>query len=46
MRLVIDASVVVKWVFPESPEEENTEEALALAPPPVPGAMGVRVTRA
>ena len=30
MRLVIDASVVVKWVFPESLEEENTEEALAL----------------
>jgi predicted nucleic acid-binding protein len=30
MRLVIDASVVVKWVFPESPEEENTEKALAL----------------
>ncbi|HEY0511626.1 MAG TPA: type II toxin-antitoxin system VapC family toxin [Thermoanaerobaculia bacterium] len=30
MRIVIDASVVVKWVFPESAAEENTEEALAL----------------
>lgn len=30
MRVVIDASVVVKWVFPESAEEENVGEALAL----------------
>jgi predicted nucleic acid-binding protein len=30
MRVVIDASVVVKWVFPESEEEEGTEEALSL----------------
>jgi predicted nucleic acid-binding protein len=30
MRMVIDASVVVKWLFPESEAEGNTEEALAL----------------
>jgi predicted nucleic acid-binding protein len=30
MRIVIDASVVVKWVFPDSEAEENTEEALEL----------------
>jgi predicted nucleic acid-binding protein len=29
MRIVIDASVVVKWVFPES-EEEDLEQALSL----------------
>lgn len=29
MRIVIDASVVVKWVFPES-EEEDIEQALSL----------------
>jgi predicted nucleic acid-binding protein len=28
--MVIDASVVVKWLFPESEAEGNTEEALAL----------------
>jgi predicted nucleic acid-binding protein len=30
MRAVIDASVVVKWVLPQSEAEENTGEALAL----------------
>lgn len=30
MRAVVDASVIIKWVFPESEAEENTAEALAL----------------
>lgn len=30
MNLVVDASVVIKWVFPESGSEENVEEALAI----------------
>lgn len=30
MKAVIDASVVVKWVFPASETEENIEEALEL----------------
>ena len=30
MNLVVDASVVVKWVFPEEESEENVEEALAI----------------
>ena len=30
MRVVIDASVVVKWVFPESEGEEDVEQALSL----------------
>jgi len=30
MRLVIDASVVVKWVFPESEGEDDAEQALSL----------------
>ncbi len=30
MRMVVDASVVVKWVFPESAAEENAAEALTL----------------
>jgi predicted nucleic acid-binding protein len=29
MRLVIDASVVVKWVFPESEGEDDAEQALS-----------------
>jgi predicted nucleic acid-binding protein len=30
MRFVLDASVVLKWVFPTAAAEENTEQALAL----------------
>lgn len=30
MRLVIDASVLVKWIFPESPEEPDIDIALSL----------------
>jgi len=30
MRIVVDASVILKWVFPSSAAEENTEQALAL----------------
>jgi predicted nucleic acid-binding protein len=30
MRIVIDASVVVKWIFPESEEEDDAEQALSL----------------
>jgi predicted nucleic acid-binding protein len=30
MKLVIDASVLVKWIFPESPEESDVGAALAL----------------
>jgi predicted nucleic acid-binding protein len=30
MRVVIDASVVVKWALPQSEAEDNTGEALAL----------------
>jgi predicted nucleic acid-binding protein len=30
VKAVIDASVVVKWVFPESETEEDTDRALAL----------------
>lgn len=30
MRIVIDASVVVKWVFPESEGEDDAEQALSL----------------
>lgn len=30
MNLVVDASVVIKWVFPEAESEENVEEALAI----------------
>ena len=30
MNLVIDASVAVKWFFPESPEEQDTDEAVAI----------------
>ena len=30
MRIVIDASVVVKWVFPESEGEDDGEQALSL----------------
>jgi predicted nucleic acid-binding protein len=30
MRIVIDASVVVKWIFPESEGEDDAEQALAL----------------
>jgi predicted nucleic acid-binding protein len=30
MRIVIDASVVVKWIFPESEGEGDTEQALSL----------------
>jgi predicted nucleic acid-binding protein len=29
MKAVVDASVVVKWVFPESEMEEDTDQALA-----------------
>ncbi len=30
MRFVIDASVAVKWFFPESSEEQNTEQAISI----------------
>jgi predicted nucleic acid-binding protein len=30
VNLVIDASVIVKWAIPDSEDEENTEEALAV----------------
>jgi predicted nucleic acid-binding protein len=30
VRAVVDASVVVKWVFPSSAAEDNTDEALML----------------
>jgi predicted nucleic acid-binding protein len=30
MRIVIDASVVVKWIFPESEGEDDAEQALSL----------------
>lgn len=30
MRVVVDASVVIKWVFPDSEAESHREEALAL----------------
>ena len=30
MNLVVDASVVVKWALPDSEDEENKEEALAV----------------
>ena len=30
MNFVIDASVAVKWFFPESPEEQNTEQAITI----------------
>ncbi|HKV12487.1 MAG TPA: type II toxin-antitoxin system VapC family toxin [Thermoanaerobaculia bacterium] len=30
MNVVVDASVVIKWVFPESAQEEHTAEALQL----------------
>jgi predicted nucleic acid-binding protein len=30
VNLVVDASVVVKWVFPDAESEENVEEALAI----------------
>ena len=29
-RVVVDASVVVKWIFPDRAEESNTAEALSL----------------
>ncbi len=29
-RVVVDASVVVKWIFPDRAEESNTAEALGL----------------
>ena len=30
MRFVIDASVAVKWFFPESSEEQSTEQAISI----------------
>lgn len=30
MKVVVDASVVIKWVFPDSAQEEHTAEALQL----------------
>ncbi len=30
MRFVIDASVAVKWFFPESSEKQNTEQAISI----------------
>ena len=29
-RYVLDASVIVKWLIPESPTEQHVEQALAL----------------
>jgi predicted nucleic acid-binding protein len=30
VNLVVDASVIIKWVFPDAESEENAEEALAI----------------
>ncbi len=30
MNFVIDASVAVKWFFPQSPEEQNTDQAISI----------------
>jgi len=29
-RYVLDASVIVKWLIPENPDEHNVQESLAL----------------
>lgn len=30
MRLVVDASVTIKWIVPERPHEQNVDQAMAL----------------